>query len=613
MRFFLKIDIEGNEIRQNELHYEYLNKYLPIEDVVKNIKGIYLKILKYKVRKAGIIEKNWEKPYFNNDEYFIFIAGYVLNRIKESDRTNIIVPKPEQILNIILKTKDNHYNYLKGCYYILLFEKTTKKITIYSSPMYLYPVFYTLKNNVLVFSNVLSYIINDLDKKEINEQGIIEFSLFDHTIGFKTIYKNLYTITGGKKIELKKNFLKESIVYDISRWIHSNPRSKKESLENINYILKKVIYNYVSNVEKFNISLTGGFDGRLNFSMIHPKDYQKLQAFSYGKIGSLQISIPEKISRTLGFRYIPVKLDKDFENQYSALGYETILLSGGITPFIRANYLYSYNKISDYSRNCLIGQCDMIRPLYNNPAGAIFNEFTNSIFLYENYDKFLENYKILKNNGYVNKILFNKKWEKVIYDEIVSYFVDDYYGLSNKERLFLFLYKESMIKFWQTECHVVDLFVDDFIPFSDLDFIEELASSQYFGLYKGIFAKNQFQRRKAHDLYIDLMDMNNRLLNNIITDRFFKPKWLKYGILGYLIAFIGKQKSRRYYNRVGNDTFGEESWTKLFYNSYSKLLNKKNSLFSNNLSKRNVYKDDNAYRFDRHISLKLWLDYIGIS
>ena len=166
----------------------------------------------------------------------------------------------------------------------------------------------------------------------------------------------------------------------------------------------------------------------------------------------------------------------------------------------------------------------------------------------------LNDFQKLSKNGFLNSDLYTAKIANDIYNNIVKRYISQYTRYTANEKYFLFLFKESMIKFWHTECHVVGLMVDDFISFSDLDYIELLSSSEYFGLYKGIFALNQFKRRKAHDLYIDLMTINNNKLNNFKTDRMFKPKWLKFGYFGLLIAYLGRYRMIKRNRKFGNDT-----------------------------------------------------------
>jgi hypothetical protein len=420
-------------------------------------------------------------------------------------------------------------------------------------------------------------------------------------------------LIGGQKLTFVQNKINEETIYDLSRWITKKPKSKKTSLEEINATLTRHISEFVDSVKRFNLSLTGGFDGRLNLSFVKHSDFKKLQAFSYGKKDSLQISIPQKISSKLKFLYKPILLDHEFEGNYSKFGMDAIINSGGITPFIRANYPYAYSKISAFSRNCIIGQCDVIRPLFTNPAGAIFNSFSKNIFFGKDDSDFYFACNKLSKEGFLNQQLFTKDIIESIYNAVRNAYIIPYVELTANEQFYIFLLKESMLKFWHTECHIVDLYVNDFISFSDLDYLETISGTEYFGLYKGIFATNQFQRRKGHDLYYDLMKINNNVLNNIITDRFFKPKWIGKSYFGYFMIAFGKLRLKQRLKRLGDDTFGGLSWSKHFYLDFNNEIYADNQYFNlNNLKRNEPYQDNNRHRLDRHISIKLWLQYIGL-
>jgi len=596
------------------------NKYVPswVQELLPvhfngNIKTVTWDTYCYRTDDKSIVEANWGRPFYYNNEYFVFICGHIFYRIKEADKQGKYIPTPEEVLKIIQINARNHFDILKGNYHIITYNLIKRSASILSSPLSLYPAWYIIQDGVLVVSNLLESLLREKKELSVDPHGLIEVTLFDHNLGSNTIYNGVSQLEGGHELIISDTRISNELVYDIKRWITKKPTKRSESLYIIKDILKRHISEYTNSVKKFNISLTGGFDGRLNFSFIEKPDYPRLQAFSYGVEGSLQLSIPHEISKKLNFKYKEVLLEDEFKQNYPRLGMDVIKLSGGITPFNRANYPYGYGKVNTFSRNCILGQCDMIRPLYTNPAGAIFNNFSHEIFYNENPAKFYDSCIYLSKSGFLDEKLFTPEIIWKIFQFIRDTYILPYSDLTNNERYFLFLMKESMLKFWQTECHIVDLFVNDFISFSDLDYIEALSGSQYFGLYKGIFASSQFQRRKGQDLYADLMYINNNDLNDIITDRFYKPKWIKRGLIGYMVIISGKWKANQRKRSIGNDTFADSEWSEIFYKEFEKDIHKNTTFFNlENLKKNNPYPDNNSFRYARHVSLKLWLMYIGM-
>lgn len=170
------------------------------------------------------------------------------------------------------------------------------------------------------------------------------------------------------------------------------------------------------------------------------------------------------------------------------------------------------------------------------------------------------------------------------------------------------------MKYWHTEFHVVNLFIDDYVSFADLDYLEAIFASEYAGIYKGLFADSQLKRKNPHDLYVDLMSLNNNKLNYFYNDRGFKPGWLKFGKLGWMICGVSKKLLRM--RQKGNDTFNPKKWARLFQQEYMEEIKMNSTVFNTkniaNHIASGITSGDMDYRFNRAISLKIWMQHLGI-
>lgn len=608
MRFFIKLDLTNQHVAASSPDHSIFDKILDVKLEIAGSNYYYFSC-RYHNPTPAISEAFFDHPLYENDRYIMVVSGSVYYR-NGNEIAGRCVPSSQELLENIVNLKDDHYRILKGNYYILLYEKQKASALIYSSPFYLTPAYVYKNNNILIFSNHLDFIIESIETPVLNNLALLEFTLFDHSLHNSTLIKDVYLIPGGYKVQFKCGDTPHFImIYDIAQWLNRNLLSRKESLEKINYLLHDTMHRYVHSTPKFNLSITGGFDGRLNLAFINKENYKNMNAFSYGMPGSNQLSIPTHIANKLGFLYRPVYLDSNFDAEYAELGLSSIFLTSGVTGFNRAVYAYAYRIIGEYSKSCILGQCDMIRPLYNNPAGAIFNVFSIAILLHESFDEFYTHFNSLRSDSFINTDFFNKSAAQDIYNLVYTLYIQPYPELSNKERFYFFLYKESLMKYWHTECHLVNLFVDDFISFSDLDYVEVLHASPYCGLYKGLLADNQLHRRRAHDLYVELTAINHPILNNFFNDRYFKPKWLKYGIFGYTISGVCKMIAKIRQRVIGNETFNERGWPRLFYSRYHDLIVKENAAFNLvNTNHCQPYTDNNEYRKERHLSIKIWMD-----
>lgn len=614
MRYCLSIRLDDAAAAPFSFRNQRIRDFLETEKAVRPEPYISLATLAYERQAPGLLERNWQQPWYNDEHHFLFLAGHVLFRNRQIKGNNY-APTPREVLEILLNQEEAHHEMLKGEYCLVLLRKSGRQVDIYSSPLSLRPAFFSLAGGQLTFTNYLA-AFRQYQELAIDKQGLVEFALFDHCLHSRTVYENVHLIPGGWHYRIAGGRCTNKMTYDVAAWHTPNPRPRQETLGEINAALKSAITNYVDSTGSLNVALTGGFDGRLNFSFIKKEDYPKIRAFSYGMPGSNQVSIPAGIARKLGFGYRPVLLSESFEKAFAEWGKDSILLSCGLTGFNRAVYPYAYNRIKDYSRSCLIGQYDMIRPIYNNPAGVIFNAFSRPLF-YGTYGAFKENYQAFARRSFLDEALFTGEIRDAIYEEVRARHVEPYPNLTEGLRYFFFLLRESMRKYLHTEFHLADVFVDDFVSFADLDYLEVLFDSAYAGIYKGLFAKNQWQRRKAHDLYVDLMALNNDRLNGFYNDRFLKPGWLKYGLGGLALAAAGKQMAKLRNRLIGNDTFRMERWAVPFYQANRDAILEKSPYFdSTSLRRFDGQKPGDSgtgYRYNRMISLKLWLRHIEIN
>lgn len=615
MRYCLSISLERAVVQPFSFAGCLIRDFLSEEKVFQPEPYISLTALRYEREQPGLLEQNWANPCYDDERHFIFLAGSVLFRNGKA-KGGRFAPTPEEVLDILLREGDRHYESLKGNYYLVLLCKEQMEASVYASPMSLFPAFAHFIGKHLMFSNYLE-AFHAHRRLSIDPRGLAEFALFDHCLHNRAIYENVKLIPGGYCCRYSADgSTGERLAYDVADWYTPAPKPREEALEQINESLKSAIGSYVQRAGRFNIALTGGFDGRLNFSFIEKKDYPKLRAFSYGAPGSEQISIPAGIARRLGFRYEPVFFGPEFEREFPRHGLDAIMLSCGLAGFNRGMYPYAYGILKDFSRSCIIGQCDFIRPIYNNPAGVIFNEFSRAAF-YGGFDAFKTAYRAFAHQSFLEPSLFTEQTAEAVFEEIRDRYITPYQHLDENLRYFFFLLRESIMKYWHTEFHLVGIFVDDYVPFADLDYLEALFGSAYAGIYKGLFARNQWGRRKAHDLYVDLMALNNDKLNYFFNDRYLKPGWLKYGLAGLALSAAGKQLARIRDKRAGNTTFRMEDWARSFYRLNREHILQDSALFKTGLISRfldgKVEDSGTGYRFNRIISQKIWLSHLGIS
>ena len=112
MRYFLSIDLNKKTHKPYSFQNTEIERYLKVENKYKPDQNINLTTLFYERQTPGLLERNWNNPYYNDDQHFVFIAGSVLFR--NTYKKDHSVPDPKEILAILLEYGDDHYKFIKG-------------------------------------------------------------------------------------------------------------------------------------------------------------------------------------------------------------------------------------------------------------------------------------------------------------------------------------------------------------------------------------------------------------------------------------------------------------------------------------------------------------------
>ena len=472
----------------------------------------------------------------------------------------------------------------------------------------------TTVNNFIVSTNLMLLLKNKYC--EINNQSLVEFSIFDYILGNKTFFKDIFKLEYGENINYKNIIQKRTVLYDYSNLIQSELLRTDESIELFSKLLKDNIHKFIKDKDIILLALTGGFDGRLNLALMDKIDYKKIVCYTYGMAKSNQISIAKEISSKLLLDYKPILLEDDYENGFCDNGYLAIMLSNGYAPFMRANFVYSFNKLkyfSRYSLNGLFGS-ELIRPMHIC-GGQSLNYSTIEIFMSGNFDESFDKiYKKYLKCGFIMQKYFTNEIKDTIKSYIKDNYIDKYSGFTKKEILFIFYLKEGMRKFFMEELSIDKYFIEQYSPYLDIDFIELLFKSPFAGLYNGIFEESRYKRRKGQLFYAHLMEKANNELSRIKTDRGYRPVDLlnNYNLYKVFLGYVFGKYFRK--KIIGNDTYNTRKWENLFFKKYDNIIFNKDELYDNNLStkyKNGEYLFNDGYDFSRHFSLKLWFKEIN--
>ena len=555
--------------------------------------------------------KETEANYFQRNSEHLFVFGFVFsNKNYESLKGQ----KPRKLSAKEVYTLYKNYgrklvDYIKGSFVLIIYNEEKNNIVCISDHLNVFPIYYAYKDGVFIFSSAMKPIlVSGFINPVINKVAIIEFAIFDYTLGSKTYYKDITMLDYGEILNVDDKRIKKERYFSVDSLFQNKLMRKDESLQALGELLYENVNLYTADSEKFLLSLTGGFDGRGNLALID-RPAEDFLCYSYGMPGSRQITVPEQIAQRLNINYKPVYLDKNFEERYEDCALKALFYSDGTAPILRANYPYAYCQLKEFSDATITGLfgSEILRPIHN--LGIQFNDNSERLFTGKNFDKDLKySFEYEKNHGYFQPELFDE-----CYDEIRAYVWKNYFlpykDIDKLTRFFFFFIGEGIRKYFIPEIRIERVFVTTRFPYFDLDLVQLMYKTPFAGMYNGALKESAIKRRKAQLLYAYVINEYKPILGEIITDRGYKPKDLLSSI-SYLKILPGYLRTQRYNKKIGNDTFNSKQWTDLIFSKNKELMKKETDIFPGTLIEKYENKENlkENYYFSRVFSLKYWFE-----
>lgn len=533
--------------------------------------------------------------YYNKDYWHTFVFGFVFtNKIysyDEKENPKIIYAK--EVFQLFSKYQQSLVKYIKGSFVILFYNNSTEEIFVISDRHNVLPVYIYNKNGLVIISSSVKAIVHTgLVHTNYDRVSLLQQLIFDYMLDDYTLFKEIKRIKPATIYYISRNGERKQEYFQINNLYHEKLLPRMESLDLLAEQLFENVQLYTSDKKKILVSLTGGFDGRTNVAMLR-KEPEEFLCYSYGMPNSRQIQVPELIAKKLKINYQPVYCDSEFEKNYVNLGLKVTEFSNGTAPFTQAVMPYAYSKLNSFSDTILTGLfgSEILRPLHN--LGIIINDFSERIFLSNDPKRELnEVINELISLNYFKKSFFEKNDIEEFKEFFLQNYIDKFSSYGKIIRFFLFIIEEGIRKYFSQEIQSERVYVSNRFPYFDQDFIDLIYKTTYAGMYNGFLGKSKYKRRKGQLLYAHIMKKYKPELLNIILDRGYEPgDLIKPFPMNYLFIARGVFKTKKYYKKVGNDTFNTPVWAQ-GYISYTKESFDNSNFFTDKILDYSILKDD---------------------
>jgi len=243
-------------------------------------------------RRLSIIDLSpaGRQPMANNDEnLFIVFNGEIYNfqelrkeleglGYKFNSKTDT-----EVILYSYQQWGADCLSRLNGMFAFAIFDKKNKELFIARDRLGEKPLYYYSDNKKFVFASEIKAILKDPSiDKELEQQGIVNYFTFGHSIAPDTIFKGIKKLLPGHYLILKSGKIEIKEYWGLSGHQDSKDKGKEYYKEQIKNLFEKAVKERLVSDVPLGVFLSGGVDSSAVVAMMSRSGVAPLKTFSVG-------------------------------------------------------------------------------------------------------------------------------------------------------------------------------------------------------------------------------------------------------------------------------------------------------------------------------------------
>ena len=225
----------------------------------------------------------------SNKKFVICLNGEIYNYKKL--RQNLINDKAklrtqsdtEVFLELFSKYGLNCLDQIRGMFSVVIYDLISKKITLIRDRFGMKPLFFSKKNDNLIFSSEISPMINSgLIDKSINYNAVNSYLSFRYPHGENSYYTNISNLDAASVLQFSENEIRVKKYWKIPKFNSSkfSEYSEKDLVLKLDSILKDTIKDHTVSDVPIGGLLSGGLDSSLLMSLIKQNGTKNFETFS---------------------------------------------------------------------------------------------------------------------------------------------------------------------------------------------------------------------------------------------------------------------------------------------------------------------------------------------
>lgn len=206
---------------------------------------------------------------------------------------------------------------LRGSFMIYLFDKSKDLHLVYTNHLGDKRVFFFNNQNTIIVSSSVQHITSNLKENKrsysLNRDAAYFLLTYGYLFGDRSIVSEIKRLKPGQYLRISHEKLSVKTYHSLD---NSNriQVSYGDALEQVDMLFRQAVSREFEKDKAYDFSsissLSGGLDSRMCTWVGHDLGYSDISNFTFAQSGSLDMTIPQEMSKELGHKWLFIPLDK---------------------------------------------------------------------------------------------------------------------------------------------------------------------------------------------------------------------------------------------------------------------------------------------------------------
>lgn len=217
------------------------------------------------------------------------------------------------ISSLYEKVGNTFLTHLNGNFLILIWEQKTRKLTIANDRMGLYPIYYAILPNGLIFgTQIKAMLVDERIERRVDQTAIAEFLTFDHMLGQHTLLQNIKLLPQASILEFSNGSLNIEPYYQYSYLSQFPVKRDEEYIAELDYLMKQAVKRQMTGNLTNGLLLSGGLDSRYLLAVLAEENPGNIHTFTWSIPGSDDARYAAEVANKAGSHHHFYPLEPDW-------------------------------------------------------------------------------------------------------------------------------------------------------------------------------------------------------------------------------------------------------------------------------------------------------------